>query len=83
LTSDCGIGYSIGITPREVTAMFNPYPTVPVYSQVGWAYNGTLYCNLHEPEPYLQRTHGDLVQPVLRCDLDTEEVCDDCGEALD
>ena len=63
--------------------MFNPFPTTPVYSQVGWSYNGALYCTDHEPEPYLYRTMGDLVQPVLLADVTADDVCDDCGEFLD
>ena len=63
--------------------MFNPFPTVPVTAQVGWTYNGALYCTQCEPEPYLSRTHGDLVQPVLRVDAQPGDICDNCLDYLD
>ena len=59
-----------------------PFPTRPVTDQVGWSYNGTLYCGDHQPDPYLSSL-GDRVEPVFLSDVTHDDVCDICGELLE
>ena len=59
-----------------------PFPTRPVTDQVGWSYNGALYCGDHQPDPYMESL-ADRVEPVFLSDVSADDVCDICLERLE
>jgi hypothetical protein len=61
-----------------------PYPTVSVTEQVGWYLDSALYCMRHEPQahPIIGMYRG-TPEPVLRCEVTYDNVCDTCFERLD